>query len=164
MKMHVIVVCVAAFAAATVSSTGLEIDTETFGGLEARSIGPAVMSGRVAAIDGHHGPPLTLYVGAAGGGLWKSTDGGVTFAPVFDDHPQSIGAVRIDPRDPDTVWVGTGESWTRNSVSAGAGLYVTRNGGESWTRVGFENSERIADIVLHPTDRNVVLVCVTGPL
>src|SRR5262245_19614511 len=89
----------------------VEIDSNTFGGLEARSIGPAVMSGRISAIDGVAEDPLTFYVGSASGGLWKSTDGGTTFTPIFDDYTQSIGAVRVDPGNPKNVWVGTGESW-----------------------------------------------------
>ena len=78
--------------------------------------------------------PLTIYVGAASGGVWKSIDGGTTFKPVFDEHTQSIGAVRVDPSNPKTVWVGTGESWTRNSVSVGDGVYKSTDGGDTWTQ------------------------------
>ena len=109
--------------AAVARAADVEIDSNTFGGLEARSLGPAVMSGRIAAIDAVGPDPLTIYVGAAGGGVWKSTDGGLTFKPVFDEHNQSIGAITIDPKNPKNVWVGTGESWTRNSTSVGDGLY-----------------------------------------
>ncbi|MEZ5330911.1 MAG: glycosyl hydrolase [Thermoanaerobaculia bacterium] len=142
----------------------IEIDTNTFGGLEARAIGPAVMGGRIAAIDAVATDPVTIYVGAAGGGVWKSQDDGVTFRPVFDDHIQSIGAIAIDPSDPETVWVGTGESWTRNSVSIGDGVYRSTDGGESWERKGLEESERIARIIVDPTDSAVVWVCATGHL
>ncbi len=140
------------------------IDSSTFGALEARSIGPAVMSGRIASIDAAPTRPLTLYVGAASGGVWKSIDGGTTFKPVFDEHTQSIGAVAVDPSDPKTVWVGTGESWTRNSVSVGDGVYKTTDGGETWQRVGLEHSERIARIAVHPKDGKTVWVCATGHL
>ncbi len=136
----------------------------TFTGLEARPIGPAVMSGRITTIDGVPGEPVTLWVGSAAGGVWKSTDGGTTYAPVFDDHTQSIGAIAIDPSAPDTVWVGTGEGWTRNSVSAGDGVYVTRDGGDSWTHVGLPESERITRILVNHQDGNEVFVCATGPL
>jgi photosystem II stability/assembly factor-like uncharacterized protein len=152
----------AAAPAAAVQST--EIDSSTFGGLEARAIGPAVMSGRIAAIAGAATTPRTIYAGAASGGVWKSSDGGITFKPVFDEHAQSIGAVAVDPSDPKTVWVGTGESWTRNSTSAGDGVYKTTNGGESWERMGLESSERIARIAIHPKDGKTVWVCATGHL
>src|SRR5829696_3425483 len=142
----------------------VEIDSNTFGGLEARAIGPAVMGGRIAAIDAVPKDPLTVYVGAAGGGVWKSTDGGIAWKSVFDDNVQSIGAIAIDPKSPKTVWVGTGESWTRNSTSVGDGLYKSTDGGDSWQRVGLENSERIARIQVSPADGNTVWACVTGHL
>jgi photosystem II stability/assembly factor-like uncharacterized protein len=142
----------------------VEIDSNTFGGLQARSIGPAVMSGRIAAIDAVPEEPLTIYVGAASGGVWRSKDGGVAWKPVFDEHAQSIGAIAIDPKNPKTVWVGTGESWTRNSTSVGDGLYKSTDGGDSWQRVGLENSERIARIQVSPADGNTVWVCATGHL
>ncbi|MDN5865502.1 MAG: sialidase, partial [Gammaproteobacteria bacterium] len=136
-------------------------------GLDMRNIGSAAMSGRVAALDAaalENGKTL-VYVGAAGGGVWKSTDSGTTFKPVFDDEPvQSIGAIAIDPNDTDTVWVGTGEAWTRNSVSIGNGVYKSTDGGESWTYMGLPDSERIARIVVDPTDSDTVYVCVPGKL
>ncbi len=103
----------------------VKVDSETISGLGARNIGSAQMSGRVAALDAvQEGQRLTVYVGAASGGVWKSVNGGTTFKPVFDKQPvQSIGAVTIDPKNPKVVWVGTGEPWTRNSVSVGDGVY-----------------------------------------
>jgi photosystem II stability/assembly factor-like uncharacterized protein len=142
----------------------VEIDSNTFGGIEARSIGPANMGGRIAAIDAVAQDPLTIYVGAAGGGVWKSSDGGLYFKPVFDDYNQSIGAITIDPKDPKKVWVGTGESWTRNSVSVGDGLYKTSDGGDTWQKVGLETTERIARILVSPADGNTVWACATGHL
>lgn len=142
----------------------VEIDSSTFGGLYARSIGPAIMSGRIAAIDAVAEDPLTIYAGAASGGVWKSKDGGLTWNPIFDDYIQSIGAIRIDPQDSNTVWVGTGESWVRNSVSVGAGVYKTTDGGDSWTFVGLKESERIARIVIDPDNTDTVFVCATGQL
>lgn len=139
-------------------------DAGSLAGLRARSIGPAVMSGRIAAIDATATEPPIVYVGAASGGLWKSVDGAVNFEPVFDEHPQSIGAVRIDPKDPKTVWVGTGESWVRNSVSAGAGVYRTTDGGTSFQPMGLEQTERIAEIVVSQLDSQLVYVCATGAL
>jgi len=154
-------------AAGAAAQPGLEIDASTFGGLEARPMGPAVTSGRIAAIDAGFaapGAPLTLFIGSAGGGVWRSKDGGLTFRPVFDEHDQSIGAVRVDPRDPNIVWVGTGESWTRNSVSAGDGVYKSTDGGDTWTKMGLADSEHIARIRVSPSDSNTVWVCATGQL
>ncbi len=141
-----------------------KVDSATFGGLKARAIGPAVTGGRISALDAVAEDPLTIYVGAASGGVWKSIDAGLSFKPVFDDHPQSIGAVKIDPQDPEVVWVGTGESWTRNTVSVGRGVFKSTDGGESWTDVGLNDSERISTIRIDPADGNVVYVCATGHL
>ncbi len=143
------------------------IDAGTISGLGARNIGSATMSGRIASLDAITMPDgkLTLWVGAASGGVWKSLDSGTTFEPMFDDQPvQSIGAVRIDQRNPQTVWVGTGEAWTRNSVSVGDGIYKTTDGGDTWKNVGLANSERIAEILVDPRDSNTVYACVTGRL
>ena len=143
------------------------VDSSTISGLGMRNIGSAAMSGRVAAVaartekDGK----VTVFVGAASGGVWKSQDGGTTFKPVFDREPvQSIGAITLDPTNPKVVWVGTGESWTRNSVSIGDGIYKSTDGGESWTNMGLPNSERITRIVVDPRDGNTVFACVPGKL
>ena len=144
----------------------VKVDSETISGLGARNIGSAAMSGRVAAIDAvQEGRRITVYIGSASGGVWKSVNGGTTFKPVFDKQPvQSIGAVTIDPANPKVVWVGTGESWTRNSVSVGDGVYKSVDGGENWTNVGLTASERIAKILVDPTDTNTVYVAVPGKL
>lgn len=135
-----------------------------FGSLRARSIGPAVMSGRVTDIDGVHANHLTFYIGAAAGGVWKTDNGGATFKPVFDDHTQSVGAIAIDQAHPDTVWVGTGEVWVRNSVSVGDGIYVTTNGGRTWARKGLEKTERIGNILVHPGNSSVIYAAAQGAL
>ena len=140
----------------------VKIDSDTFGGLEARSIGPAAMSGRITAVDALEGERLTIYVGSASGGVWKSVDGGLAFKPIFDKHTQSIGAVTIDRKNPKTVWVGTGESCTRNSVSVGDGVYKTTDGGETWQTMGLAESERITKIVIDPDHSDTVFVCATG--
>src|SRR5437899_12959574 len=95
----------------------VRVDSATIAGLGARNIGSAAMSGRVAAVAAvHEGTRLTVYVGAASGGVWKSVNGGTTVKPVFDRQAvQSIGAVTIDPKNPRVIWVGTGDAWTRNS-------------------------------------------------
>jgi len=141
-----------------------QLDASLFGEIKARNIGPATMSGRITDIEAPRSDPNTLYVGTAGGGVWKSVNGGVSYEPIFDDHPQSIGCIAIDPNDEKTVWVGTGEINTRNSVSVGAGLFKSVDGGEKWQLMGFEDSERIAEIRIHPEDSDVVYVAVQGHL
>src|SRR5207249_4249817 len=111
------------------------------------------MSGRISAVAGTREPSgkITLFVGAASGGVWKSDDSGTRYRPVFDEQPaQSIGAIALDPKNSKNVWVGTGESWTRNSVSIGDGIYKSTDGGETWTHSGLEKSERIAKIAVSP--------------
>src|SRR5205085_6432183 len=94
-----------------------------------------------------------------------STNGGTTYKPVFDkQNVQSIGAIALDPRNSKNVWVGTGEAWTRNSVSIGDGIYKSTDGGQTWTNSGLPNSERIAKIFVDPTDSNTVYACVPGKL
>ena len=144
----------------------VHLDSSDLGGLSARSIGPAVMSGRISSLDAAttDDGKLVVYVGAASGGVWKSEDGGITFSPVFDQHIQSIGDLVVDPVNPDVVWVGTGESWVRNSVSIGRGVYRTTDGGDTWTALGLEETERIARIQIHPKDDATAWVCATGHL
>lgn len=135
------------------------------GDMTARAIGPALMSGRVIDLEAHPTNSRVFYVGSAGGGVWKTQDGGVSFQPIFDDHCQSIGAIEVDPTDPDNViYVGTGEIWTRNSVSIGDGLYKSVDGGGSWTQLGFDQSERIASIIVNPNNPQEIYVGVLGAL
>src|SRR5262249_11877777 len=124
------------------------------------------MSGRVAAVTGRNdGGKTTLFVGAASGGVWKSQDGGTTFKPVFDKMGvQSIGSITVDPSEPKNVWVGTGESWMRNSVSVGDGIYKSTDGGENWTNMGLRESEHIVRILVHPKSSDTVYACVPGKL
>ncbi|MCO6493671.1 MAG: hypothetical protein J5I98_34945 [Phaeodactylibacter sp.] len=144
---------------------GLPQGDALFGSMRARHIGPALMSGRITDLEGHPADSKIIYAGAAGGGVWKSTDGGVTFTSVFDDHPQSIGAIAVDPKSPDNViWVGTGECWTRNSVSVGNGIYKTTDGGKNWQHLGLEKSERISSIQINPQNTDEVYVGVLGAL
>ena len=148
------------------AQSGYKFDAATVSGLPARNIGSAAMSGRVAAIDAvEQDGRTTVFVGAASGGVWKSVNGGTTFKSVFDrESVQSIGAVTIDPSNPKTVWVGSGEAWVRNSVSIGDGVYKSTDGGENWTNVGLKDSEHIAKILVDPGDGNNVLVCAMGHL
>ena len=152
---------------AAFADTAPRLDPGVISGLGIRNIGSATMSGRISALAATHRKDgsIVLYVGAASGGVWKSTDGGTTFTPKFDKQKvQSIGAVTLDPKDPNTVWVGTGEAWTRNSVSIGDGIYRSRDGGETWTNMGLPQSERIVKILVHPDNGAVVYACVTGKL
>ena len=158
-----------ASAAALVASPAAaqSFDSAAVSGLGVRNIGSATMSGRIAAVAGRQerDGKVTLLIGSASGGVWKSEDGGTTFKPVFDKEPvQSIGAVALDPSDKEVMWVGTGESWTRNSVSVGNGVYKSADGGETWTHVGLPNVERITRIIVHPKNGNIVYVCAPGAL
>ena len=121
-------------------------------GLPIRPIGPAVMGGRIADIAAvREGEKLTIYIGSASGGVWRSRDGGTTFKPIFDQQPGlSIGSITIDPSDSKTVWVGTGESWVRNSVSVGTGVYRSHDAGENWDAVGLPDSEHVSRILISP--------------
>jgi len=157
----------AAAQGAAAAASAPRFDGGTISGLGARNIGSATMSGRVAALDAvveKDGKTL-LYVGAASGGVWKSSDGGTTFKPVFDkESVQSIGTIAIDRANTNTVWVGSGEPWTRNSVSVGNGIYKTTDGGETWSNVGLPNSERVAKIIIDPKASDTVYACVPGKL
>ena len=167
MRPATLALLLAAVAPAAIAATPAPFDSATVSGLGIRNIGSAAMSGRIAALDGHLNPDgkVTLFAGAASGGVWKSEDSGTSFRPVFDRAgAQSIGAIAIDHADPKTIWVGTGEGWTRNSVSVGDGVWKSTDGGDNWTRMGLPNSERITSIKIDPRDRNTVYVCAPGAL
>lgn len=165
---------VAALLLATGLSTGFATaqqapvpDQGVISGLGIRNIGSATMSGRISALTAvrRKDGALTIWVGAASGGVWKSTDGGTTYRPKFDKQPvQSIGAIALNPNDQNDIWVGTGEAWTRNSVSIGDGVYRSTDGGESWKNVGLPQSERIVKLSVDPRNGETVLACVTGKL
>jgi photosystem II stability/assembly factor-like uncharacterized protein len=156
-----------ALMATTVASTDIHAQTphpSFFESMQARSIGPAGMSGRIGAIDAWQADPNLIYVGAATGGLWKSVNGGTTWDPVFDDQRvNGIGAVAINQANPDLVWVGTGEGNPRNSAGVGAGIYRSTDGGATWQFLGLENSERVHRIVLDPRDPDRAWAGVLGP-
>jgi len=128
-----------------------------------RGIGPAVAGGRVTSVVGVADDPKLYYLGSAGGGVWKTQNGGATWKPVFDAQDvASIGAVAVDPRDHDIVWVGTGETNPRNDVTWGDGIYRSANGGKTWTNLGLADTKYIASIAIDPHDSNKVVVGALG--
>ncbi len=141
-----------------------KIDSSLFGDIKARNIGPAVMSGRITCIDVVEKDKNTMYIGTAGGGVWKSKDGGITFESVFDKHTMSVGCITVDQKKPDIVWVGTGEINMRNSVSVGTGIYRTVDGGKTWKSMGLKDSERISTIIVDPNNSDIVYAAVAGHL
>jgi len=149
---------------AVLAQDKVKVNSNTFGAIQARHIGPAVMSGRITTIDALDSDPRLVWVGSASGGVWRSRNAGINFKPVFDKHTMSIGAVAITQSHPDTVWVGTGETWPRNSVSVGTGIYRTSDDGATWKNMGLKDSERISKIIIHPDDPNTVFVAVMGHL
>ena len=146
------------------SPLAAQYTTEHFAQMRGRSIGPAGMSGRVADVDVVRSDPNIIFVGSATGGVWRSVDGGIEWAPIFDDQPVlGIGAVAVSQATPDVVWVGTGEGNPRNSAGVGNGVFRSLDGGDTWTNVGLEGSERIHRIITHPTDPAVAYVAAMGP-
>ncbi len=140
-----------------------QITKDIFAGLKARSIGPANMSGRIGAIEGVPSDPNVFYVGGAAGGVFKSTDGGLTWTPVFDDQPvSSLGAIAVSPQNPSVVWVGTGEAAPRNSVSVGRGVFLSLDAGKTWKAMGLDKTEKIAKIIIHPDNPDIVFVAALG--
>lgn len=134
-------------------------------GLRMRSLGPALMSGRIVGFAVHPENRAHYYVAVASGGVWKTTNAGVTWTPIFDNEGSySIGCVVLDPKDPNTVWVGTGENNSQRSVGYGDGVYKSVDGGKTWRNVGLPKSEHIAKIVVDPRNSDTVYVAAQGPL
>lgn len=139
--------------------------SSTFAGLTLRSIGPAMTSGRIADLAVDPTDDKVWWIAGASGGVWKTTNSGTTWTPVFDGEASySIGALAIDPKNSNVVWVGTGENNNQRSVSYGDGVYRTLDGGKSWKRMGLEHSEHIGRIQIDPRDSRVVWVAAYGPL
>src|SRR5689334_7274593 len=141
------------------------MSTPTFNGLRFRSIGPAFTSGRVIGFAVDPKNPAKYFVAVASGGVWKTVNAGITWTPVFENEGSySIGAITLDPKNPLTVWVGTGENNSQRSVSYGNGVYKSDDGGRTWRNVGLKTSEHIGRIAIDPKDSNIVYVASQGPL
>ena len=173
----VFVSCAASAAVPSQEPTAVEAEAEaeaapepklsagTFSGLELRSLGPALMSGRISDIAVHPTKRSTWYVAVGSGGVWKTVNAGTTWTPIFDDQGSySIGCITLDPNDPNTVWVGSGENVGGRHVGYGDGVYRSRNGGQTWEHLGLSESEHIGNIVIDPRDSSVVYVAAQGPL
>jgi photosystem II stability/assembly factor-like uncharacterized protein len=143
-----------------------ELDRTTlFKGLEWRSVGPVVQGGRLVDIEGVPGEPYTFYVAYASGGIWKTTNNGITFEPLFDDQPTIIiGDMALDPTNPQRIFVGTGENNSSRSSYGGAGMFRSEDGGQTWTQIGLEDSDRIGRVLIDPRDPNRIFVAVLGKL
>ncbi|MGH7445032.1 MAG: WD40/YVTN/BNR-like repeat-containing protein, partial [Longimicrobiales bacterium] len=139
-------------------------DSTFWNAFEWRSIGPANMSGRVTDVEGVPGGQV-FYVASAAGGIWKTVNGGTTFTALFGDQRViSMGDLAIAPSDTSIIYAGTGEEDSRNSISAGAGLYKSTDGGDTWTLMGLEKTQAIGRIVVHPNDPNTVWVAALGAI
>jgi len=156
-----VVVAIAALLPGLGAARAQEIPSDLYKSLQYRHIGP--QGNRVVAVAGIPGDPNTIYTGAASGGVFKTTDGGDHWFPVFDGFEvQSIGAISIARSNPNIVWVGTGEAFIRGNISIGNGVYKSMDAGKSWTHMGLEQSGRIARVVINPDDPDVVLVAAMG--
>ncbi|MGB7297040.1 MAG: hypothetical protein WBC70_15755 [Candidatus Aminicenantales bacterium] len=141
------------------------LTAEVLSGLEFRNIGPAIMSGRISDLAIHPKNKSVWYVAVGSGGVWKTENAGTTWTPIFDDQPSySIGCLTLDPKNPEVVWIGTGENVSGRHVGFGDGVYKSLNGGKTWTNMGLPKSEHIARILVDPRDSNTVYVAAEGPL
>jgi len=154
-------VCVSIFG----QETEPKVDSSLLSGLEFRNIGPAFCSGRIADIAIHPGDEQTWYVAVGSGNVWKTVNAGVTWKPIFDNQASySIGCVAIDPGNPNTIWVGTGENVGGRHIGYGDGIYRSKDGGKTWKNMGLKASEHISEIIIHPKNPDVLFVAVQGPL
>ena len=161
MKRLLLTVCCVSL----MGSAHAAIDADLLSGLKARSIGPAATSGRITDVEAVINQPNIIYAGTATGGLWKSTNAGLSWDPIFDQEDYaSIGAIAVNQQNPSIVWVGTGEGNTRNSTSYGGGMYKSIDGGQTWIDVGLKGTERINQIALHPSNPDIAYAAALGTL
>ena len=160
--MHRLLVSAVAGLVLAGSASAQRLDSLTLNALRWRTVGPANFEGRVSDIDGIPGS-ATFFVTGAAGGVWKTTNGGVTFRPTFDTYPcASMGSVAISPSDTMQVWVGTGEPNSRNTIEPGCGIFKSTDGGITWKPMGLEKTQHIGRIIVHPTNPNIVYVAALG--
>ncbi|RYC52662.1 VPS10 domain-containing protein [Flagellimonas olearia] len=153
------------FITLTFTSKAQKTDPSPYTGLEFRNLGPALTSGRIADIAIHPNNENTWYVAVGSGNVWKTVNAGITWTPIFDkESSYSIGCVTIDPNNPSTVWVGTGENVGGRHVGFGDGVYVSHDEGKTWTNMGLKTSEHISKIIVHPENSDIVWVAAQGPL
>ncbi|MHC2991493.1 glycosyl hydrolase, partial [Pontibacter sp. HJ8] len=130
-----------------------------------KNAGPTVMSGRITDIEGSPKDPATFYAAYASGGLWKTTNNGITFQPLFDDEAvMTIGDIAVDWNNNETIWIGTGESNSSRSSYSGVGVYKSTDGGKNWQHMGLDDTHHIGKVIIHPTDPNTVWVAALGHL
>src|SRR5882672_9212723 len=165
---RMLVLSAAVTIAATVSMSGQDgggFDSQALKGIELRSLGPALATGRIQDVEIDPKNPSVWYVASAFGGLWKTTNRGITFTPVFDDQGSfTLCCVVVDPKDSSTVWVGSGENASQRSAHFGDGVYKSTDAGKTWKNVGLKSSEHIGKIIVDPRNSNVVYVASQGPL
>ncbi|MHB1297620.1 MAG: WD40/YVTN/BNR-like repeat-containing protein [Gemmatimonadaceae bacterium] len=151
-------------AAIMATSVGAQtVDQAVIDGLRWRNVGPANMSGRIADVEGLPSPSKTFFVAAAAGGVWKTTNNGVTFRPVFDKYPvASLGDLAIAPSDSNVLYLGSGEPNSRNSISPGGGIFKSTDGGLTWTFKGLTETQHIGRVIVHPTNPNIAWVAALG--
>jgi photosystem II stability/assembly factor-like uncharacterized protein len=160
-KLFILIAAIAAIPAMAQTN----VNAAMFGVMEARALGPGTMSGRITAIEGVlKDEGKTIFIGTAGGGVWKSTNAGASYKPIFDKHCQSIGAIAINQKNPSIVYAATGESNMRNSVSIGNGIYRSNDSGDNWKQIGLDSTEHISKIVIHPENADVIFVAAPGAL
>jgi photosystem II stability/assembly factor-like uncharacterized protein len=165
MKNKILLLSVLGVSFCNIHLQAQKVNASMFSIMQARALGPGTMSGRITAIEGvlpDNGK--TIYVGTAGGGVWKSTNAGTSYNAIFDKYCQSIGAIGLDPQNAKVLYVGTGESNMRNSVSIGNGMYKSTDAGANWTKIGLDSTEHISRIIVHPTNDKVVYAAAPGPL
>jgi photosystem II stability/assembly factor-like uncharacterized protein len=142
-----------------------KLSSQVFKNFKFRNIGPSFMSGRIADIAIHPKNPNTWYVAVGSGGVWKTTNAGVSWTPVFDDQPvYSIGCISIDPQNPAVIWVGTGENVGGRHVGFGDGIYKSTDEGKTWKNMGLKRTEHISKIIVHPKNSDIIYVAAQGPL
>src|SRR5260221_12266821 len=160
-KLLLVLIAAPAIGAALLAQGQSRPAPDVYSQLRWRSIGPE--GNRTDAVAGVPGDPLVYYVGAASGGIWKTIDGGIHWDPIFDDQPvSSIGSLAVAPSDPNIVWAGTGEPFIRSHISVAEGIFKSKDAGKTWTRTGLEKTGRIARVIVHPSDPNVVVACACG--